>query len=406
MLDLKTIRELVEPNTTKIVMLVMDGLGGLPMTAGGLTELETAKTPNMDALAAQSLTGLITHVAPGLTPGSGPGHLALFGYNPLTYQIGRGVLEALGIGFPMGPNDVASRCNFCSLDANGLLTDRRAGRIPTEVGTKLVQKLRAIKLPGVEVFVEPGEGYRFVVVLRGEGLSDEVTESDPQRLGVPPLTMGAAADAKDPAAAKRTAGLLNQFVAEARKVLANDHPANGNLMRGFAKLPDMPMFPDVFGLKAAAIAVYPMYKGLAKLVGMQVLDGAHSGEEEMALLEKAYKYYDFFFVHIKWTDSAGEDGDFARKVGVIEDVDKLLPRILALNPDVLVVTGDHSTPALLKSHSWHPVPMMLYSKHCRYDANAEFSERGCARGALGVMPATNIMPLALANAMRLAKYGA
>lgn len=406
MADLKTITELVEPNTTKIVMLVMDGLGGLPMTPGGLTELETARTPNLDALAARSICGLITLVAPGLTPGSGPGHLGLFGYDPLQWQIGRGVLEALGIGFDLHPQDVASRCNFCSLDASGNITDRRAGRISSDIGKKLVEKLRAIKLPGVEVFVEPVKEYRFVVVLRGAGLSGDLTEADPQRLGVPPLPIKAAADAQDPKSAAYTADLMNQFIAQSRKILANDHPANGHLMRGFAKRPQIPTMREAFGLKAAAIAVYPMYRGLAKLVGMDVLDAGSTAGDEIATLEKVYKDYDFFFVHIKWTDSAGEDGDFDRKVKVIEDVDTYIPRIQALNPDVMIVSGDHSTPAALKSHSWHPVPALLYSKYCRYDSVTEFSERGCARGALGNMLAKDIMPLALANALRLTKFGA
>jgi len=406
MVDLKMISELVIPNTTKIVMLVMDGVGGLPLEAGGLTELEAAHTPNLDALAAKSICGMITLVGPGITPGSGPGHLGLFGYDPVTYQIGRGVLEALGIDFDLQPNDVASRCNFCSLDENGLITDRRAGRIPNEVGIKLVEKLRAIRLPGVKVIVEHVKEYRFVVVLRGEGLSGELTESDPQKLGVPPLPIEPLPGAKDLKAAVRTADLFNRFVAEARKLLADERPANGHLMRGFAKRPTMPMFPDIFGVRAAAIAVYPMYKGLARLVGMDVLETGETAADEMDTLEQVYGDHDFFFVHIKWTDKYGEDGDFEHKVGVIEEVDGLLPRILALNPDVLMVTGDHSTPALLKGHSWHPVPFMLYSPYCRYDAVSEFSERGCAAGALGNFPAINIMPLALANALRLTKFGA
>lgn len=405
-MDLKTIEQLKMPNKSKIVMLVMDGVGGLPREAGGLTELETAVTPNLDALAAKSVCGMVTHVGPGMTPGSGPGHLALFGYDPLTFQIGRGVLEALGINFDLQPNDVASRCNFCSLDADGMITDRRAGRIPNEVAKPLVEKLHAVELPGVELFVEHVKEYRFVVVMRGEGLSGDLTESDPQQLGVPPLAIEPTEDAKDPAAAARTAELFNQFVAKARELLADEPQANGHLMRGFAKKPDMPMFPDVFAVKSAAIAVYPMYKGLAKLVGMEVIQTGTTADDEMDTLEQVYDDYDFFFVHIKWTDSSGEDGDFDRKVGVIEDVDRVLPRILALDPDVLIVTGDHSTPAVLKSHSWHPVPAMLYGKYCRHDAVAEFSERGCINGGLGNMPATHLMPLALANAMRLNKFGA
>jgi 2,3-bisphosphoglycerate-independent phosphoglycerate mutase len=406
MVDLKTISDLVMSNDNKILMLIMDGLGGLPLTPDGLTELETAKTPNLDALAAKSICGMITQVGPGLTPGSGPGHLGLFGYDPLEYQIGRGVLEALGINFDLQPNDVASRCNFCTLDENGLIVDRRAGRIPSDVGKRLVKKLRQIELPGVEVLVEHVKEYRFVVVLRGEGLSGELTESDPQQVGVPPLPIEPLPDADDPEAAERTADLFNTFVAKAREILADEHPANGHLMRGFAKRPDMPMFPEVFGVKAAAIAVYPMYKGLAKLVGMDILETGSTAEDELDTLEAAYDDYDFFFVHIKWTDSAGEDGDFDRRVEVIESVDAILPRVTALEPDVLIVSGDHSTPALLKSHSWHPVPAMLSSPYCRYDDVKKFSERACIHGGLGNIPAVNLMPLALANALRLNKFGA
>lgn len=396
------LKPLVVPAQTKIALIVMDGLGGLPLEPGGKTELETARTPNLDALAAQSALGLAHPVAPGITPGSGPGHLGIFGYDPLQYEIGRGVLEALGIDFDLGPKDVAARGNFASVDAAGLLTDRRAGRIPTETNRELVQLLRTIKIPGVEIFVETVKEYRFVFVMRGAGLGDALTETDPQRLGVPALPVKAL-DAKSRQAAK----LANQFIAKARKLLADKHPANMILLRGFAKHPAIPSYEQVFGLRAAAIAVYPMYRGLAKLLGMKTLkvDG-ETVADEFTTLEKHWNDFDFFYLHVKKTDSAGEDGDFARKARVIEEVDALLPRLLALKPDVVIVTGDHSTPALLKSHSWHPVPVLLYSKFVRADGIAEFGERACARGSLGNLPAMELMPLALANAMRLVKFGA
>ena len=395
-------KELSIPGQGKIVMLVIDGLGGLPVKPGGPTELEAAQTPNLDALAAESICGLNVPISPGITPGSGPSHLALFGYDPLRYEIGRGVLEACGIGFPLGPNDVAARGNFCTVDENGLIADRRAGRIPTEKGAELCQILRKIQLPGVETFVEPVKEYRFVVVLRGEGLSGGLTETDPQQLGVPPRKMEALIPE-----AQHTAELFNQWIAQARELLADQHPANMVLLRGPDKTPSLPSMAEVYGLKAAAIATYPMYRGVAKLVGMDILETGETLEEEVETLKTHWTGYDFFYFHVKKTDSAGEDGDFARKVAILEHVDEVvIPAIISLEPDVFIVTGDHSTPALLRSHSWHPVPTLLHSKYCRPDEVKAFGERACMRGGLGLFSATDLMPLAMANALRLTKYGA
>lgn len=401
-MDFGFLKGVLAPAPTKIVLLVMDGLGGLPLEPNGKTELETAHTPNLDALAARSALGLADPVAPGITPGSGPGHLGILGYDPMRYEIGRGVLEALGIDFDLSPKDVAARGNFATVDAAGLLTDRRAGRIPTETNRELVQLLRTIKIRGVQIFVETVKEHRFVFVMRGAGLSDALTETDPQRLGVPPLRVRAL-DAKSRKAAK----LVNQFVTHAHKLLADKHPANAILLRGFAQYPAIPSYAEAFGLRAAAIAVYPMYRGLAKLLGMNTLpvDG-ETIADEFTTLEKHWNDFDFFYVHIKKTDSAGEDGDFARKAHAIEEVDAQIPRLLALHPDVVIITGDHSTPALLKSHSWHPVPVLMYSKFVRADGIAEFGERACARGSLGRLRAQELMPMALANAQRLTKFGA
>ncbi len=398
----KIISQLVVSNTTKIVLLILDGLGGAPMHPGGPTELETAHTPNLDALAADGICGLHDPIAPGITPGSGPSHLALFGYDPLQHQIGRGVLESLGIGFDLHSDDMAARGNFCTVDENGLIIDRRAGRIPTEKATELIQLLRPITLPDVKVFVEPVKDYRFILVLRGEGLSGPLTETDPQRLGAAPLPV----EALSPEA-ERAAALFNQWVSHARQILADQRPANMVTLRGLDKNPGLPSMEAMYGLRAAAVAGYPMYRGVAKLVGMEVLPTGETIEEEANTLEAYWPDYDFFFVHVKKTDSAGEDGDFEEKVTIIEHVDRtLVPAIVQLKPDVLVVTGDHSTPALLRSHSWHPVPILLHSPYCRADPVKEFSERGCVSGALGRFPATDIMPLAMANALRLAKFGA
>ncbi|MFN2291814.1 MAG: 2,3-bisphosphoglycerate-independent phosphoglycerate mutase [Anaerolineae bacterium] len=411
MANFKLTRDLQIQAQTKIVQLVMDGLGGLPREEDGKTELEAAHTPNLDALAGRSQLGLAVPVAPGVTPGSGPAHLSLFGYDPLEYDIGRGVLEALGIGFDLQPEDVAARGNFCSVDEAGRITDRRAGRIPTELNEKLVALLRGIQLPGVQTFVETVKEYRFVLVLRpteGQTLHANIADTDPQKLGVPPLPAEPQDDASKP-----TAKLVNDWIAAAREILQDHHPANSLNLRGLAKDPGLPKFGEVYGLRAAAIATYPMYKGVAKLVGMDVLPvGGESLEDEVGTLRSHWADYDYFFFHVKKTDSAGEDGDFQRKAAVIEHVDEaVLPAILQLGPDVLIVTGDHSTPSALKSHSWHPVPTLLWSHYCRPDGalvatGAAFGERACGRGSLGVFPATDEMALALGHALRLTKYGA
>jgi 2,3-bisphosphoglycerate-independent phosphoglycerate mutase len=401
MADFNLMRELQTSATTRIVLLVMDGLGGLPREAGGKTELESAATPNMDRLAREGVCGLSVPILPGVTPGSGPAHLALFGYDPLRYEIGRGVLEALGIGFDLGPDDVAARGNFCTVDEQGLITDRRAGRIPTAKCVELVEKLRAIALPGVEVFVEAVEDYRFALILRGPGLAGGLTETDPQATGKAPLPVKALAPE-----AEKTAALFNQWIAAAGKILAAERPANMLTLRGIARNPGLPAMAQIYGLRTAAIATYPMYRGVAKLVGMTILDAGHTIEDEVATLARHWGEFDFFYFHVKKTDSAGEDGDFGRKVEIIQHVDELLPQIMALKPDVVVITGDHSTPAVLKSHSWHPVPTLIWSAFCRPDRATAFGEGDCSLGALGQFPATDIMQLAVANARRLNKFGA
>ncbi|MCC7362459.1 MAG: 2,3-bisphosphoglycerate-independent phosphoglycerate mutase [Anaerolineales bacterium] len=389
--------------TTKIVLLVMDGLGGLPMTPDGLTELESAYRPNMNRLAAEGTLGLSVPVALGVSPGSGPAHLALFGYDPIHFDIGRGVLEAFGIGVPVGAQDVAARGNFCTVDAAGNITDRRAGRIKTEAALPIVEKLARVKLPECEVEVKPVKEYRFVVVFRGEGLSPEVDETDPQRTGVPPLPAQART-----AAAERTAAIVNKWIAAAREAIRDDRPANALTLRGFSADPNLPKYREVYKLRAACTAVYPMYKGVSQLVGMDVQHfSGDTPADEFAHVKAIWNDYDFFFIHVKPTDSRGEDGDFAGKVKVIETVDAALPALLDLKPDVLIITGDHSTPAKLKAHSWHPVPLLLWAPatHMR-DAAQEFGERACLTGGLGRFSAADLMPLALGHALRLERYGA
>jgi 2,3-bisphosphoglycerate-independent phosphoglycerate mutase len=394
-------RELHVKNDSKIVLLVADGLGGLPLEPGGLTELETARTPHLDTLAQRGISGGLIPVAPGITPGSGPGHLSLFGYDPLQYVIGRGALEATGVGFELGPDDVAIRCNFCTVDEAGLITDRRAGRISSELSAPLAVRLREVQIDGIEIFVEPVKEHRFVVVFRGSGLGGNVTDTDPQATGVPPL----APEARDLESSK-TAKVATEFIAQARKLLAGQPQANALTMRGFSNRPALPAFEEVYGLKAAAIAVYPMYKGLAKLVGMQIVGQAQTLSDQIDVLKSQWNNYDFFFVHFKYTDSTGEDGNFDAKVQRIEELDAVMPDITALGPQVLIVTGDHSTPSLLKSHGWHPVPTLIASDVCRTDRCQTFGENVSVGGGLGIFEGKYLMPLALSNAGRMGKYGA
>ena len=397
-------RRLATEDGGKILLLVMDGLGGLPLTPDGKTELEAAKTPNMDAIAKTGSLGMTIPVSRGVAPGSGPAHLGLFGFDPLVYDIGRGVLEALGIGLRVGDGDVAVRGNFCTLDENGLITDRRAGRIPTEEGEKRVALLQNIPVDGATVEVKAGEGYRFALVVRGEGLNDAVLDTDPQATGVPPLP----ARAESPAG-ERTAAILNQWIAGALERLKGQEPANGITLRGVASDPALPKYRDVYKLKAACVAVYPMYKGVSQLVGMDIIptDMHDTVQDEFNKVAEIWNAYDFVFCHVKYTDSRGEDGNFDGKVAVIEEVDRALPTLLGLNPDVLIITGDHSTPAKLRSHSWHPVPLLLHAPETAMpDSAVAFGERECMTGALGQFPAADLMQLALAHAKRFVKYGA
>jgi len=395
------ITSLAEKNDNKIIMLVSDGIGGMPMTPGGKTELETAKTPNLDALAKIGVQGMSLPILPGITPGSGPGHLGLFGYDPLKFIIGRGALEAAGIGFACGPNDVALRCNFCTVGPDGKITDRRAGRIPTEESAEVVKLLRAVKIPGVEIFVEPVKEHRFVVVFRAEGLGGNVADTDPQVTGALPLDPVAHDEAS-----KRTAEIAKEFFNQAKKILASQPKANCLTMRGFAKRPSLPSYKELYGMKAAAIAVYPMYKGLASLVGMELVGTPSTLDEEIDVLHENYDKYDFFFVHFKYTDSRGEDGDFDAKVKMVEELDKVLPRIMELKPACLVVTGDHSTPAKMASHSFHPVPTLIVSDLARTDACDAYGETQATCGGLGHFEAKYLMTLAMAHANRLGKFGA
>lgn len=403
---LELLADLATKEKTKMVLLVLDGLGGLPGPETDLTELEHAPTPNLDRLAQKSELGLTRPVGIGITPGSGPAHMALFGYEPLKYNIGRGVLSGLGVDFPLKGTDLAARLNFCSLDDDGKVSDRRAGRIPTEKGQELCRLLQEkVRIPGVEVSVLSEKEYRAVAVFRGGEFSGDLADSDPQETGLEPLRVQPR-HGHDDAAARRAADVANQFQDQAREILKGHHPANAVLMRGFARRPEMPEFPELYQLRAACIAVYPMYRGLARLVGMDVVPPPNDLQGEVDALKANWDAHDFFFVHVKPTDSAGEDGNYSKKCTVIEQVDALLPQILDLKPDVLVITGDHSTPSQLKAHSWHPVPYLLHSPYCRYLPGQTFGETSCLRGSLGIFPAVDSMALMMAHAGRLKKFGA
>jgi len=397
----------VVKNDTKIILLVMDGLGGAP-NLGGMTELEAANTPNLDMLAKASDLGLSVPVLPGITPGSGPGHLGIFGYDPIKYQIGRGILEALGIGIEVSEKDVVARGNFATFDGETVV-DRRAGRPATEENVKACQLINSkIKeIDGVKVQVFPGVEHRFVLKLTGDGLADNLTDADPQKDGEKMLYTTAINEES-----RKTAEIINKFIKQVATILKNNGKITGCLLRGFSKHPVMPKFPQIYKMRSAAIATYPMYRGLAKLVGMDVLEVPHVDDEagslqsEIKVLKDNYDKYDFFYFHVKHTDSYGEDSNFLAKVDVIEIVDRAIPQIMSLKPDVLAVTGDHSTPSLVGGHSWHPVPLLIHSKYSRYGLAEKFSEKTCATGSIGTIEAKNIMTLLMANAMRLEKYGA
>jgi len=395
------IQSLTVQTPGKIVLLVMDGVGGIPHD--GRTALEAADIPCLNKLAAASGCGLTDPIGRGVTPGSGPSHLALFGYDPLRYDIGRGVLEALGVGLSMTDRDVASRGNFATMDAGGNITDRRAGRIPTEKNKELCALIsKEVRSIGdVEIVLEPGKEHRFTVLFRGDGLDGRIADADPQLAPAPAKPARALVEE-----AGGTAEIVNEFIRKATEVLRDQSPANTVLLRGFAKYPPIPSMTELFKLQPAAIASYPMYRGLAQLVGMKVLTVGDTIRDEFDVLSREFEHHDFFYVHVKKTDSYGEDGNFEKKVEVIESVDHHISTLLALEPDVIVVTADHSTPAMLKAHSWHPCPFLLWSKYCRPDGIARFTEKECARGSLGRFPAVEAMPLMLANALKMEKYGA
>ncbi len=397
----RLLADLAIETDSRIVFVVADGLGGLPKEAGGETELEAAATPHLDELARHGTTGLVHPVSPGIPCGSGPGHLALFGYDPVTHAVGRGVLSALGTGFDLQSGDVAARGNFCTVDQHGKVIDRRAGRIADTEGERLVEKLSQIQFDGVEAIVRHVKQYRFTVIFRADGLGASVNDSDPRRTSVKPHPLEAADEA-----ARRTVAAANQFIDRAREILQEEQSANMILLRGFGSLPDIPSMHQAYRLDACALAVYPMYRGLARLLDMRVPERANGLSEQVEQLKAAFQQHTFFFLHHKSSDSRGEDGDFEKKVEALEELDRIIPTIAELNPDVLVVTGDHSTPSVLKRHSWHPVPVALSAPTCRPDRTTCFGEREAITGGLGQFAAKHLMPIALGHAGKIDKFGA
>jgi 2,3-bisphosphoglycerate-independent phosphoglycerate mutase len=392
---------LIQAADTKIVLIVMDGLGGFADADHG-TELEEAATPNLDALVREGQAGLVEPVGPGITPGSGPGHLGLFGYDPEQFELGRGALSAAGLDFELRAGDVAARGNLASLAADGTISDRRAGRVPDPEARAVVERLQAeVAVEGIEVFFRHEREHRVLVVLRGPGLDPRLSDTDPQHTGVAPLPC----EALDPEA-KRTADLVAEVDAQIRRVLASEPKAHVVLFRGFDTHRELPGFGERYGLRAAAVAIYPMYRGIARLLGMEVLGRPADLAEQLAIMRESWNDYDYFFLHHKYTDSAGEDGDRARKIAAIETLDASVPEIRALGPDVIAVSGDHSTPSQMAAHSWHPVPALLWSERCGRDEVDTFGEKDCLRGGLGIRPTKDLMAFMLANAGRLQKYGA
>jgi 2,3-bisphosphoglycerate-independent phosphoglycerate mutase len=397
-LDLAT---LVQPASTKILLVVLDGLAGYAGPDRG-TELEEADTPNLDQLAARGSTGLLDPVGPGITPGSGPAHLALFGYDPFDYHLGRGALSAAGLDVELKAGDVAARGNLATLDADGLIVDRRAGRIVDLEAVEVIRKLTAgVQIPGVDVLFVHEAQHRVLVVLRGPDLDPHVDDTDPQVVGRPPLTPMA-----QTRAATHTAEVIAELDRQAREILADEPKANALLLRGLDSHRQLPSVQERYGLKAAAIAVYPMYRGIGRLVGMDVAGPPATIDEQLVLLKEHWDNYDFFFFHHKPADSAGEDGNFDGKVAAIEALDAVVPALLDMGPDVIAVTGDHATPSQMAAHSWHPVPVLLAGDRVGRDDVDRFGERWCLQGALGRRPARELMPIMLNVAGRLAKYGA
>ena len=402
------VEDLVQETESRIVLLVIDGVGDIPHPDHGFkTPLEVAKTTNLDKLAKKSVLGRLVPVHYGITPGSGPGHLGLFGYDPRNYVLGRGVMEALGLDIQLFPSDVAARGNFVTLDSNGTIINRRGGkgdeRLKTEETARRVELLtsKVDKILSIEILVTGGLDHRFVAIFRGREMRSNMTDSDPQKEGQPILKIRAL-DSNSQISAQ----IANEFILRANRALADYEYGNGIVLRGFSKRPNWPSMKQRFKLNCCAIAEYPMYRGLAQVLGMDKVSAGPTPKEAFQAYVDNYKKYTFFFIHVKKSDSYGESGQFENKVKVIEEVDAALPTLFEKMPECLVITGDHSTPVYMKSHSWHPVPLLIHSDVCGADQAKKFTENECNIGGLSTFPSRHLMNVILANAGKLSKYGA
>ena len=399
MLDIKNFQTLTRYTDSKILLLVIDGLGGLPHNQTSKTELESANIPNLDKLTQESTTGIATPIQPGITPGSGPGHMSLFGYNPIKYVIGRGVLEAIGSGIKLSKKDIAVRGNFCTIDNQGVITDRRAGRISDSDASKLIQSLSQIKVDGAHITIKHLKNHRFVLVLSGSDLNTDITPTDPL-LNNLPINQ---ASSNSPQS-RKTATIINKFTQLSLDILKNETLANGIILRGFSQNLSVPKISDVYHINPIGISLYPAYRGIATMLGMKVTNQGVDFSDLIKIVRNNFNDFNFFYLHYKDTDSAGEDGDFDKKVFSLEKLDTFIPELRSIGFDVFTITGDHSTPSILSSHSWHPVPILINSNIPTSDESIHFTELECKNGDIGRIHATDIMPLTLAYAKKLIKF--
>ncbi len=395
-------REWAQNDGGSIVLLVMDGVGDIPDDRGR-TPLEAARTPNLDRIARKASLGRTIPIAPGVTAGSVAGHLALLGYDPMAVKIGRGPIDALGVGVDLQPGDVVMRGNFATVK-DGIVIDRRAGRLPGDTAAELCFALNAklrFKFEGIETQIAQTAEHRFVLHLRGNNLSPQITDTDPGQNGLPAKPCRANA----PQAA-RTAEIVN-IVAKAAADFLMINRANAILLRGAGARPHLASFNDHYGLNAMAVATYPTYRGIAAACGMELYpmmpSDAHDAINFAVSALQGPNKHQFIFIHYKNTDTAGEDGNFDAKVAAIEHLDAALKPLVDQPPDVLVVAGDHPTPVAMRGHSWHPVPLMIASKWTPGGKNQRYTERQCADGELGTIKATDVMALAMGHAKRLRK---
>ena len=404
----------------KVVLVIIDGLGDRPISElKDQTPLEAANTPNLDYFATNGITGIMNAIDVGIRPGSDTSHLAIFGYDPETHYTGRGIFEAAGIGMELKKGDIALRGNFATVTEDLIIVDRRAGRI--ENVSKLADALNGMKIDGVRFFVKAGVMHRAGVVLRGSNLSHMVSDNDPHEVGVKVKQVKALDNTEE---AKFTASVINKFLEEAHKILKEHEvnkkrrkerllEANYILLRGASKLTHFEPFEKKYKLKACCIAGAGLYKGIAKVLGMDVLQvkGATGTANtdinaKFIAAKKALAKYDFVFVHIKYADNYAEDGNVFGKLKFIEKIDDALIHLIGIKDTLIVITADHSTPCKLKAHSGDPVPIVMFGEGVRTDKVKEFNERSCMQGGLGRIKGKDLMNEILNLIGKAKLYGA